>query len=224
MKFRASHPINFSELKFFQIFALFFGLGILAYRNALFYPFVHDDIVFIQQNPHIAALTHWGEVFHSQSSSLAIANPYWRPVLEAVYRLQYQVFGLHPSGYHFVNICIHVLNANLVYYCLKNILGRFATPFIVAVVFLLHPVQSEAVACISGISNLLYAFFGLLSFWLYLRSSTILSLIIYALALLTKEQAIVFPFLILFYEYCFQQGLETRAVTRFLKFGGFFLV
>lgn len=84
---------------------------------------------------------------------------------------------------------------------LNNVLvpGKKGFALAVAVLFLLHPVQSEAVACISGISNLLFAFLVLASLYFYLRNSIIsyvLSLLAFALALLVKEQAVVLPVLI----------------------------
>ena len=222
-------PIDFSKLKFTPIFAVLFLSGILAYHQAIFFPFVHDDIVFIRQNPHIAALAQVSDFFKPGERIVSIANSYWRPALEAVYRGEYQLFGFNPHGYHFLNILLHILNSSLVFYCLhiifkKSGMTRSGIAFAVALVFLLHPVQSETVACVSGISNLLYVFFCLLSFWLYLRSATGLALIVYALALLTKEQAIIFPFLVLLYEYCFGTDRDKNAVDRFSRLGRFFLV
>ena len=82
MKLRFSILLTcFDELKFPQILTLFFLLGLLAYRDTIFFPFVHDDIVFIQQNPHISFLTNLREVFRAGHPIIPIANSYWRPAL-----------------------------------------------------------------------------------------------------------------------------------------------
>src|SRR5204862_8173167 len=98
-----------------------------------------------------------------------VTNPYWRPGLEIFYGIQYHLFGLNPQGYHFTNILLHVINSSLIFYCLKTILRRPGMALTVALLFLLHPVQSEAVACVSGISNLLYGLVCLLSCLFYFR-------------------------------------------------------
>lgn len=194
-----SFPIH--EIKFLSVFLCFLVLGFLAYVPVLSYPFVHDEVVFIQQNPHQAALTDWRQMLHWERPAYAVTNAYWRPALEFLYHIQYRLFGLNPSGYHLTNILLHIINSSLIFYCLNMIFRRPGMALAVAMIFLLHPVQSEAVACISGISNLLFVLFGLLSFLFYRRSLG-LSLGFYALALMSKEQAVVFPLLILLYELC----------------------
>lgn len=194
-----------SSLKQPSFLLTFFALcavGFLAYGQTVTYPFVHDDVVFIQQNPRIAFFD-WKNIFQGTVipvDSSSVINAYYRPLLELLYRVEYVFFGLNPSGYHFLNILFHIASSFLVY-CLVNVLvpGKKGFALAVAVLFLLHPVQSEAVACISGISNLLFAFLVLASLYFYLRNSIIsyvLSLLAFALALLVKEQAVVLPVLI----------------------------
>lgn len=189
--------------KTFHVFLALCALGLLAYGQTVTYPFVHDDVVFIQQNPRLASFD-WKNIFHGTVIPVdpsSVINAYYRPLLELLYRVEYVFFGLNPSGYHFLNIFFHIANSFLVYW-LVNVLaqGKRGYAFAVAVLFLLHPIQSEAVACISGISNLLFAFLVLASLCLYLRNSIIsgvLSLLAFALALFAKEQAVVLPVLIL---------------------------
>jgi tetratricopeptide (TPR) repeat protein len=213
----------------FKAFVLFFVLGLLAYANAIFHPFVHDDVVFIPQNP---AITSWAikDIFltsgHVPGNSSFI-NQYYRPLLEIVYRLEYACFKDNAFQYHLVNILIHISNGFL-FFRILDILqpSRWTFNLLLGVVFLLHPVQTEAVACIAGISNLLFVFFGLLSFWFYLRSYTqggrlafYLSLLSFVLALLSKEQAVILPFLILWHHICFPKKDRIVAYRRIFAFG-----
>lgn len=216
-----------------KIFFLLLLAGLLAYGQTLRYPFVHDDIVFIAQNPQITDFSLW-EIFLPQDSTRpspsAVVNIYYRPILDVFYRLQYLLFHLNPSGYHLVNILLHILNSWMVYRIVHKLTaGRCGFSLGVALLFLLHPVQTEAVACIAGISNLLFAFFGLLSIDLYLASqrkggglSAALSLIAFGLALLTKEQAVIVPFLILLISAAFLPGGGTGGTSpRFLRLAGY---
>ena len=209
-------------------FALLF-LGLLAYGNAVFHPFVHDEIIFIRSNPSIAHF-NLKEMFLtaplSQETS-SLANTYYRPVLELVNRILFRIFHMNPFGYHLVNIFFHVFNSFLIYLLvLKIFVKRKSLGLAVSVLFLLHPIQTEAAACISGISNTLMTFFCLLSLLLY-ESQFIFygfSLAVYFAALLTKEQAAIFPFVIFLYEFCLRKDLKQPKMVRLLRCLGFFVV
>ena len=74
-----------------ELLALFF-LGSLAFFNAIWHPFVHDDVLFILKNPHIADLEHWYDAFSSPVVSEG-TNTYYRPALEILYRLEYRLLA-----------------------------------------------------------------------------------------------------------------------------------
>lgn len=216
-------------------------LGFLAYANTLGHPFVHDDIVFILNNPLVHSLQGLGEVFTRSSITpehVQFANPYYRPLLDVLYRIEYLVFGPRAWGYHALNILIHIVNGLLVFNLVYKLTcrERFATA--VGILFLLHPVQTEAVACISGISNLLVTCLCLGSFLFYLRltddrqslsvksevTDYVGTLGLFGLALLAKEQAIVLPFLLALYEFCFAQKIADRGKDWRLRLSGFGII
>jgi tetratricopeptide (TPR) repeat protein len=177
---------------------IFFGL--LAYCNAIRHPFVHDDVVFILKNPHITELDHWYEAFKVPSLSGGI-NTYYRPVLEVLYRLEYRFFGEVPYGYHLFNCLVHIANGLLLFGLLQrlNITTRLA--WVIALLFLIHPVQTEAVSCIAGISNLWMALGVLLALYAYLNRWYTASLVCFTVAFLSKEQAVMFVPLVMVIDY-----------------------
>jgi len=212
------------------IFLSLLLVGLVIYANTLSHPFVHDDLVFIRHNPEIHRLDHWPALFLKAADpvpGIKVANPYYRPLLEILYRVQYRILGFKAWGYHLFNILLHVLNAWLVFLIVERGLGRLRTGFPsfllpvrglswgTAMLFLTHPVQSEAVACIAGISNLTVAFFVLLSLYLIVRlrfsdsgpAEKRLCLagayVFYLAALLTKEQAIFLPLALIALEVAF---------------------
>ena len=216
-----------------RVVGIFFFLSVLAYANAITHPFVHDDVVFIENNPSIQNWNNLHEVFvHPllKKGSTTIVNAYYRPFLEVVYKIEYVFFQGNPHGYHIINILLHILNGILVYMFLSALLGDKLLSFWAGLLFLIHPIQTEAVACISGISNLLFSLFCLLSLILYRRGVAEkrgnkaygFSLLFFLLALLTKEQAIILPFLILLCEYCFFSSYGQKNIVRFWRFSGFF--
>lgn len=191
---------------------LLVALGFTAYSNAIFLPFVHDDVVFIRQNPKISNLSNLNEVFRSfvGTSSEEVINRYYRPFLEIFYRLEYRLFLFESAGYHLMNVLFHVLNGILLFALLQELTAPVAMAWGVSAFFLVHPIQTEAVVCVSGISNLLSTFLMFLSLLFVLKLGKIAdlpgvvlqkrikqgllifcSLVLYGAALLIKESAIV---------------------------------
>ena len=177
---------------------IFFGL--LAYFNAIRHPFVHDDVIFILQNPHIADLNGWPEAFRGVSASGGI-NTYYRPVLEVLYRLEFRLFGPLPSGFHVFNIIVHMINGLLIFGLLQKLNLPKHLAWVIALLFLIHPVQTEAVCCIAGISNLWMALGVLLALHAYLNQWYPASLLCFVIAFLSKEQAVMFLPLVVVIDY-----------------------
>jgi len=205
---------------------------------------VHDDVVFIVNNPQIDRFD-LGSIFLYTSTPDEVnqsINAYYRPLLEFIYRLQYKIFALNPHGFHLFNVLIHILSAFFVFR-LGAIVWKenVFLAFLLSVFFLIHPIQSEAVACISGISNLIFTFLALLMFWFYTSAGAsqgtykrflyyTFALLSLLLALLAKEQAVILPFLILIYElFLSDRKIDKREkVWRvsglFVLLGGYFLI
>lgn len=186
--------------------------GVIVFANGLFNPFVHDDKVFILQNSRIHSLDV-KSIFLDPSqwdvpNFAAVVGSYYRPMVELTHRLTYWASGFNPVGFHAVNIMLHIVNALLLYFLLKKILkSEDAFSFGISLVYLIHPLQAESVASIAGVSNILYALFLLLAVHQYIGAMESKSMVkglaccvFYLLATLTKEQAIVFPALVLAYE------------------------
>jgi protein O-mannosyl-transferase len=217
-------------------------LGLLVYFNAVAHPFVHDDVVFVQMNPNIARWDNLGDSFLNPGIPLVsskIITPYYRPLLEIFYRLQYFLFGMNPAGFHLFNILLHILNAFLVFLLFVRLRLKKDWAFAAALIFLVHPVQTEAVACVSGISNLVVTGLSLGMFLAYLEAREKTgwrwwawntgAIFLFALALFSKEQAAIAPVLILLYELLWTNGggpmsdassgvrLQTSDILRFLR-------
>ncbi len=209
--------------------------GLLAYGQTAFYPFVHDDVVFIRDNPRLADISLLKALKLTVDFQLRTkegVNTYYRPLLEWLYGWQFRLFGLNPAGYHLFNIVLHSVNGFLVFLVTRRLSGPTGVsrwwPLGVALFYLWHPVQSEAVACIAGISNLFFAFWGWLGFYSYIRSWKGVSWIACALALLSKEQAVVLPVLFAWYDLFWRRDGVRGTLGRWLPFAfllaGYFLL
>ncbi|HOW35724.1 MAG TPA: tetratricopeptide repeat protein [Candidatus Omnitrophota bacterium] len=226
------------NLKFSKIVALLCALGFLAYANAIFHPFVHDDIVFIRDNPHIR---DWGDIVSiftrpwASGYDLTILNSYYRPLLEVLYKVQYFFFGINTSAYHLFNIVIHIVNSVLVYGLVILLADKKTLALCVALLFLLHPVQTEAVSYIAGISDLFFSLFCFSSFLLYILAHkryegkkaigvSILSSVLYTLGLLSKEGAVLLLLVLIFYEFYFLRGSKEAKLAKYARLSAIFII
>jgi tetratricopeptide (TPR) repeat protein len=191
-------------------------VSVAVYFNALFNGFVFDDIPQIVKNPWIKDFRYIPNMFFDNVwGFIGETSNYYRPLMHVSYMLSYFVFGLNPWGFHFVNVILHVSVSVLVYLITRRLLkgpptpatGRFGSPaFWAAVLFATHPIHTEVVTPIMGISDLSFTFFYLLSFYFYIRGgkrmggSYIVSVLSFFVALLCKEPALTLPVILLVYD------------------------
>lgn len=173
-----------------------------VYAGAFLGTFQYDDAVTILLNPHLER----ADTFVRHLDHMV------RPVLYATFLLDRSLYGHDPAGYHLFNLLLHLGSGLLVY----RIVSRAGTqdtsylPFWTAMLFLIHPIQTEAVTYISGRATGLMAFFYLLAFWLYVQASdgagairpiamagAMASLL---LSLGSKETAMTFPLALLLWD------------------------
>ncbi len=155
-------------------------LGLLVYSNTFHAPFIWDDNRLIVQNPFVrnwnlpSALARGDEELYKHIRQ--------RYITMLSFALNYRISGFRVSCFHAVNLAIHLLNAVLVYLMVAYV---FRTPFmkdhylqrkagyialVIAMLFVSHPVQTEAVTYIFQRLASLAAFFYLLSVMMYLKS------------------------------------------------------
>lgn len=207
----SSLPSWARELGSLQATFLLFALAGLIYANSLGNGFVFDDFMLISENVEIQNLERLPKIYE-WAGRRPVALPTdqgvtHRPLRTAALAVQYYVFGNHPAGYRAINILLHILNGSLVFAILRALLGRPRPALLAAVLFVVHPVQTESVAYISGQRDVLFTAFYLLGFWSYLRFRATERLgyllscgVAYVLGLLTKEMAITLPLLCVAYD------------------------
>ncbi len=143
--------------------------------------------------------------FLSQASSLwrAFGRPYmgvvdpghayYRPLVTVSYALDAQWSGVHAAGYHATNVLLHVATSVLVWALLRRLAMGRAAALVGALLFAVHPVLSSTVAWIPGRNDSLLGLLVLGSWLAFLRGRWLVHLLLFALALLTKETAIALP-------------------------------
>jgi len=204
-------------------FAAVAALAVTAYLNILGNEFVYDDGAQILRNYYIRDTSHLRAIFTTNVWSFlgphAVSN-YYRPAMHLVYMADYALFGYQPAGYHATSILFHALNAVLVLLVAEAIGLAPAVAVLGAALFAVHPITTESVAWAAGIPELTYAFFFLLSFWLYARARPragaprpsrlwLPASVAAALAaLFSKETALMLAPAIILYEHLFRKSPE----------------
>jgi len=123
-----------------------------------------------------------------------------RALLKASYTLNWTLGAGSTFGFHLVNVALHAFNAVLLFFIGRRIFPDHPNASLVAaLLFALHPAQTEAVTYISGRSVSLMAALYLASILLYLRKS-FYSVIPFILALGVKETAVTLPAALLLIE------------------------
>lgn len=181
-----------------------FVIGFLVYVTNMGNPLFWDDDDWIINNPFVHSFSYIKDVFTKDVlAGIGLRSDYYRPILLLTFAFNYVIGGIKPLGYHLVSNLLHITNGVLIFLLLQNVLKRRIISFVAAFLFLIHPLQTEAVTYISGRGDPLNVFFMLWALWFFLgasRRSKILSFSFLVLAILSRETAIMFPFyLMVFY-------------------------
>ena len=132
------------------------ALTIFVYRPSWNGGFLWDDDDYITHNELLTAPDGLRRIWFSLDSP----SQYF-PLVYTTFRLEHALWGMNPTGYHWINLVLHVANALLVW----RVLARLNVPgsWLAGAIFALHPVQVESVAWITERKNVLMGFFFLLT-------------------------------------------------------------
>ena len=195
-------------------------LAALSFVLSLGNSFVFDDATMIQENPMIRDLRNLPEMLSTDywgtlgRPDLFAGTLLYRPLVIVSLAVNYAVGGLHPVGYHLLNILLH-MGVSLAVYCVARQLAcsREAAT-IGATVFAVHPLHTEAVVYVVGRAELLMALGVLWGLHEYIRGRAWRSMPAFAVALLAKEQAVVFPAVLLLHDLCMRLASVTTSSGR----------
>lgn len=205
-------------------------ISLIIYLNSQEASFHFDDKYTIVENPKIKRLGDLGSIISFNPS---------RPLLFMTFALNYHFGGLRTRGYHLVNIFLHILNGLLFFFIVTLSFKFFNSSgenfsiksmriaLFSSLLFITHPVQTEAVTYIISRSSVLCTTFYLLSLLLFIRAWRkpresrragqgpsifyfLFSIFFFLLAMTTKEIAATFPLIVLLYEYFFISGGDKK--------------
>ncbi|MFW5822311.1 MAG: tetratricopeptide repeat protein [Tangfeifania sp.] len=198
-----------------------------------------DDGVLIHNNPII---TDDGvsvkEIFQSKDFT-----PHYKPLVFLTWRAEYQLFGENPLPFLLNNLLLHLLNTVLLFLIGLKLFPLLKTDiqntrlfsFIIALLFAIHPIHVESVAWATERKDVLYSFFFLLGWLLYFRFLEekktyllVLSVVSYALVLLSKSMGITLIALIVLTDWIYYGKFTKKIILEKIPFlvvfiGGMFI-
>ncbi|HYT48441.1 MAG TPA: glycosyltransferase family 39 protein [Burkholderiales bacterium] len=199
------------------------ALAVAALAAAAYLPSLAGVFHFDDYNVIVNYLT-----VHSWQALFERAGDGVRPLLKASYTLNWTL----GFGFSFLNILIHAVNAVLLYLVGKDLFKNQSAALVAALLFALHPAQTEAVTYISGRSSSLMALFYLGALLAYLRGAHwSVSSLLFLFAMATRETAVTLPAALLLCELCRTERPGWKEILRrqgphwaLLLAGGLFLV
>lgn len=122
-----------------------------------------DDIDYIFNTPDIKGYSV--EHFANWWTGFFIGN--YQPLPMMSYAFDYMLVGTEPFLYHLVNILWHIMGAAILYLVMKRLQGNAYIALIVALLFALHPIQTESVSWVAARNKVMNGFFFLSAMYLY---------------------------------------------------------
>ena len=219
----------FGSKKFHLVAGLLIAIStFLVYSNTFYASFHFDDAQNIVENYSIRNLGNWIDITRGQ-----------RGVAMLTFAINYAMGGLNVIGYHIANLVIHITNGILVYFLIFLTLNRIDSykgiakkiAIYTALLFALHPIQTQAVTYIVQRMESLASMFMLIGLLLFIKgtetSKTVSRALLYGavavsylLGFNSKEIAITLPAIIILYDYCFlSEGNPKKLVSRWPIYG-----
>lgn len=143
----------------------------------------------------------WAWAFRSTVGTI------WQPLAYLTYGVDFALWGLDPRGYHLTSILLHSVCAALVARIGLELFGKdegekAALPaLLAALVFAVHPLRVESVSWATERRDVLCGVFMLAAFLAHLKGRARAVVLLHALAVLSKGQAVVLPALLVILDF-----------------------
>src|SRR5579871_932725 len=153
---RPQSAVSLGSGQNWSIALLLVAAVIIAYQPTWHGGFIWDDDAYVTTNKLLSAPDGLRRIWFSLDSP----SQYF-PLTYTVLRLEYSLWGLNTTGYHWVNILLHAANGLLLWQLLRKL--KIPGAWLAAGIWALHPVQVESVAWVTELKNVLMCFFFLLA-------------------------------------------------------------
>jgi tetratricopeptide (TPR) repeat protein len=183
------------------LFGLALLLAVVSYWPALEYGFIYDDTQQIVENPALRSWSYLGQYFAAnvwEGVFPGRGGDYYRPLFLMWLRLNYILFKVAPRGWHLTSLLAHMVATGMFFLVVRQWTGDGVVAGWGALLFSVHPIHIEAVVWVSAVPEVLFTVAGLGAIYSYVRWRReqrrvllLVAVMLYGMALFTKETAIV---------------------------------
>lgn len=182
------------------VLALSLVSSFVIYGNGISGEFVFDDVTVVQNRGDLKNPDNFWNLFVSPYHQNMPKTGLYRPLTMVSYALNHFIFGSSPTSFHVINIIIHALNSFLVFWLINYLFKSKPLAFLSFLLFLLHPIHTEAVTSIVGRAELWAFLWSMLAVCFWFKERRILAATYFLLALTSKESALTILPIIFFTE------------------------
>lgn len=155
-----------------KILTILIIVGFVVYFNSLFNGFLWDDEEYIVNSPSIKSIKNIPMFFtgkeHVSGTNIQKNTTYYRPLASVIYSILFLISGGHPISFRLFQVVVHIINSILVFFIFFHFFNRTKhLPFFLSMIFLVHPINSEAVLFISATQEVLFFLLGSLVFFIF---------------------------------------------------------
>ena len=221
-------PLKKSIIRYGIWLVLIYSL--LIQSNVLFNQFAYDDALVLTHNSLVQkGITSTPQLFKTTlfsgfTGQLApLAGDRYRPIVLASFALEYSLWGFNPFLSHLVNLILFLVCLYLLHLLLSKNFSSFLSTIgvsVALVLFAVHPIHTEVIANVKSRDELLAFLFILLAWILYWNNKSGTSLVLFFLALLTKESSVTYIGVIGIFDYCIKEYKIAEIVRNSLKLIG----
>jgi len=200
------------------------AFGSIVYRDICSLPFLPlwDDAGHVLNINEIRSLN--GSNITKIFSSFYVGM--YQPLTSLTYAIDYQIWGLSPLGFHLTSLLLHLLTGLMVFLVLNKITKRRLVGLIIALFFVVHPANVEAVAWVSARNTILSALFFLFSVFFYIDylqndykiKYLIATFILFVLSVLSKATAVTLPAILFLFDYLYSRKTNFRLFAEKIPF------
>ena len=200
-------PVSSFPEKNRVVACLLLVVATLAFYNPIAHcGFVYsDDVTYVTRNPAVQAGLTWDTVEYAFTN---VHTGFWHPLTWLSHALDCELFGLNPTGHHYVSLLFHAGSVVLLFLLLLEATGAAWPSLMVAALFALHPENVESVAWAAERKNVLSMFLFLLTLWAYGRYAKsggvrryLGVVLLFGAALMAKTQIVTLPCVLLLWDY-----------------------
>ncbi len=181
-----------------------------------------DDQAYVTQNQSIRELSfkNLKNIFTSTFLGL------YMPIVILSHTVEFHFFNLNPLPYHTHNLILHLINCILIFYLILILSKSYSISLLTTLLWGVHPLRVESVAWISDRKDLISSIFLLIALILYLiyrekpkkRIFFYFSLIIFIFALLSKITTVIFPLILILFDFYFEGNINKKKIIEKVPF------